>query len=67
MHFRMSGVRVIKLCFISLFTSCLKFSKELRPGVIISDNTKHTKTEIACYLFEILSKLPPKQDFENLD
>lgn len=30
----------------------------LCPTVIASDNTKHTKDEIGCYLFKIFSKLP---------
>lgn len=31
----------------------------LTPTVIVSDNTKHTKHEIASYLYKILTKLPP--------
>lgn len=29
------------------------------PGVISTDNTKHTKNEIACYMYKVISKLPP--------
>lgn len=42
----------------SLFTSCLKCLECPYPTVIASDNTKHTKDEIGCYLFKVLSKLP---------
>lgn len=29
------------------------------PKAVSSDNTSHTKFEIACYLFKIVSKIPP--------
>ncbi|XP_037050033.1 uncharacterized protein LOC119085183 isoform X2 [Bradysia coprophila] len=43
---------------VSLFTSCLMLSGKQKPVVIASDNLKHTKNEIACYLFDIVSKVP---------
>lgn len=42
----------------SSFTSCLKRFDCPCPTVITSDNTKHTKDEIGCYLFKLFSKLP---------
>lgn len=36
----------------------MKFAEEIFPKVISSDNTSHTKFEIACYLFNIISKMP---------
>lgn len=42
-----------------MFTACMKCCQNIFPKVISSDNTSHTKFEIACYMFKILSKLPP--------
>lgn len=43
-----------------MFTSCLKYDEITVPQVICSDDTSHTKFQIAIYLFKVLSKLPSK-------
>lgn len=41
-----------------MFTACLKYDTETIPQVISSDDTSHTKFEIAIYLYKTLLKLP---------
>lgn len=43
-----------------MFTSSLKFAHDTLPQVVCSDNSSHTKFEIAIYLFKVLTNLPPK-------
>ncbi len=43
---------------VSLFTVCLKCCQEIFPKAISSDDTSHTKFEIACYMYKIIKKIP---------
>lgn len=43
---------------VSLFTVCLKYCQEIFPKAISSDDTSHTKFEIACYMYKIIKKIP---------